>query len=358
MRISLNFISRILGMIVLAYLGLRLGQAFSNPNPNASDIQATQLLALAGAGLGLLTTPRWTIDLISAGLNYIRTISITELTAIIFGALLGLFFAVLLSIPLSQLPGVFGQILPILCAILCAYLGANIFASRKREFGDMLRSFRASPMVLPTKLLQGNSQEHRFLIDTSSIIDGRIVAVSEAGFLDGILLVPTFVLNELQILANSSDELRRERGKRGLEMLNMLQKQSEHLVDVINIEVPSVQEVDDKLIVLARQYECPIITNDHNLGRVASLQGVKVMNMNQLADAVRPPVVPGQDISVRVRDVGREREQGISFLDDGTMIVIEDARHLIGQQVHATVTRVFQTQTGRIVFAQLRTSST
>ena len=178
MRISLNFISRILGMIVLAYLGLRLGQAFSNPNPNASDIQATQLLALAGAGLGLLTTPRWTIDLISAGLNYIRTISITELTAIIFGALLGLFFAVLLSIPLSQLPGVFGQILPILCAILCAYLGANIFASRKREFGDMLRSFRASPMVLPTKLLQGNSQEHRFLIDTSSIIDGRIVAVS------------------------------------------------------------------------------------------------------------------------------------------------------------------------------------
>ena len=213
-------------------------------------------------------------------------------------------------------------------------------------------------MVLPTKLLQGNSQEHRFLIDTSSIIDGRIVAVSEAGFLDGILLVPTFVLNELQILADSSDELRRERGKRGLEMLNMLQKQSEHLVDVINIEVPSVQEVDDKLIVLARQYECPIITNDHNLGRVASLQGVKVMNMNQLADAVRPPVVPGQDISVRVRDVGREREQGISFLDDGTMIVIEDARHLIGQQVHATVTRVFQTQTGRIVFAQLRTSST
>lgn len=354
MRISLNFIARILGMIALSYLGLRVGQAFSSPNPNASDIQATQLLALAGAGLGLLTTPRWTIDLVAAGLQYVRSISITELTSILFGALLGLFFAVLLSVPLSNLPGSFGQLLPILGAILFAYLGANIFSTRKREFGELLRSFRASPLVLPSNLLQGESQPTRFLIDTSAIIDGRVVAVSEADFLDGTLLVPTFVLNELQMLADSSDDLRRERGKRGLEMLNTLQKQSEQHVDVINVEVPSVQEVDDKLIVLAGQYQCPIITNDHNLGRIANLQGVKVLNMNQLADAVRPPVIPGQEITVRVRDVGREREQGISFLDDGTMIVIEDARSLIGQQVHATVTRVFQTQTGRIVFAQLR----
>ena len=132
-----------------------------------------------------------------------------------------------------------------------------------------------------------------------------------------------------------------------------MQKQSRVPVDVVNVDVPSVAQVDDKLIVLARQYNCPIITNDHNLGRVAELQGVKVLNLNQLADAIRPTVIPGQDISVRIRDVGRERDQGISFMDDGTMIVIEDARHLVGKTVDVRVTRVFQTQTGRIVFAQL-----
>jgi uncharacterized protein YacL len=191
------------------------------------------------------------------------------------------------------------------------------------------------------------------VVDTSAIIDGRIAAVVQTGFVDGTLLVPTFVLNELQQLADSADELRRGRGKRGLDILNTMQKEASVPVEVINIEVPSAQQVDDKLIVIARQYQCPIITNDHNLGRVAELQGVKVLNLNQLADAVRPVVVPGQDLTVRVRDVGREREQGISFMNDGTMIVIEEARRLVGQEVDVTVTRVFQTQTGRIVFAQL-----
>jgi uncharacterized protein YacL len=136
-------------------------------------------------------------------------------------------------------------------------------------------------------------------------------------------------------------------------MLQTLQKQATVAVEVVNVEVSGVQQVDEKLVVLARQYRCPIITNDHNLARVAELQGVKILSINQLADVVRPPVMAGQDIMVTIRDVGREREQGISFLEDGTMIVVEDARRLVGREVSATVTRVYQTQTGRIVFAQL-----
>jgi uncharacterized protein YacL len=355
MRISLNFLVRIIGMVVLAYLGLTIGRAFSSAQPNEVDLQATQLLALAGAGLGLLTTPRWTIEPIQEGLRYIRNISITELIAIVFGALLGLFFSVLLSVPLAQLPAPFGQLLPIGAAALLSYLGAIIFSNRKKEIGELLRSTRASPLILPQPEGEAAPQlPRRYLIDTSAIIDGRIAQITQTGFLDGTLLVPNFVLNELQMLADAPDELRRGRGKRGLEILNTMQKEATVPVEVLNVEVPSAQQVDDKLIVLARQYQCPIVTNDHNLGRVAELQGVKVLNMNQLADAVRPPVVTGQDMTIHVRDIGRERDQGISFLEDGTMIVIEEARKLVGQVVDVTVTRVFQTQTGRIVFAQLR----
>jgi uncharacterized protein YacL len=340
-------------MVVLAYLGLTLGRAFSSSQPNDVDQLATQLLALAGAGLGLLTTPRWTIEPLQEWLRYVRSISIAELTAVVFGALLGLVFSVLLSVPLSHLPAPFGQLLPIGVSLALAYIGAYVFSSRKKEIGDLLRAMRSAPPTVLTGGARETAEQRRVLVDTSAIIDGRIAQVAQTGFLDGTLLVPSFVLNELQMLADSADELRRGRGKRGLEILNGMRKQGAITVEVVNVEVPSAQQVDDKLIVLARQYRCPIVTNDHNLGRVAELQGVQVLNLNQLADAIRPPIIPGQDISVRVRDVGREREQGISFLDDGTMVVIEDARKLVGRDVDITVTRVFQTQTGRIVFAQL-----
>jgi uncharacterized protein YacL len=160
------------------------------------------------------------------------------------------------------------------------------------------------------------------------------------------------------MLADSADEQRRAKGRRGLDILNIMQKEAAPPVEVVDIDVSGAQQVDDKLIILARQYRCPVITNDHNLGRVAELQGVKVLSLNQLSDAVRPPVVSGQELRVMIRDTGRERDQGISFLDDGTMIVVEDARKLIGQEVSATVTRVHQTQTGRIVFAHLNNGKT
>jgi uncharacterized protein YacL len=203
------------------------------------------------------------------------------------------------------------------------------------------------------QLLERVQTPNRYILDTSAIIDGRIAQVGKTGFIDGAIIVPNFVLNELQSLADSADDLRRAKGRRGLDILNTMQKDATPPIEVVEVDVAGAQQVDDKLIILARQYRCPVITNDHNLGRVAELQGVKVLSLNQLSDAVRPPVVPGQELRVLIRDSGREREQGISFLHDGTMIVVEDARRLIGQEITAVVTRVHQTQTGRIVFAHL-----
>lgn len=356
MKVSLNFLVRLVGMVVLASLGNGVGRGLSlwgDQQINENEQLATQLLTLAGAGLGLLTTHRWTIEPLQKGLNYIKGISISELTAMVFGALVGLLFALLLAVPLAFLPSPFGDFLPIVAAAALGYLGSVVFSTRKQEIAKLLRSWRNPPMVLPQQLLEGIQQPRRYLLDTSVIIDGRIAGVSQTGFIEGTLLVPHFVLNELQMLADSADEMRRSKGKRGLEILNSIQKEAITPVEVVNVEVSGAQQVDDKLVTLARQYRCPIITNDHNLGRVAGLQGVRVLSLNQLSDAVRPPVVQGQEIVVTIRDVGRERDQGISFLDDGTMIVVEDARRLVGREVSTKVTRVIQTQTGRIVFAHL-----
>lgn len=353
MRMSWNFIVRMVGMSVLAYLGLSIGQGLSGPFPTDDELLATQLLTLAGAGLGLLTTPSWTLRPLERVLAYIKTISISEFLTVILGALLGLLFGVLLTVPLVNLPRPFGQFLPIIVSGVCAYVGILVMTARKRELITLLKSTRQLPMSAPQQILESIQLPNRYLVDTSAIIDGRISGVTQQGFLEGTLLVPRFVLNELQMLADSADEMRRTRGRRGLEILNVMQKQSNVAVEIVEADPLHVRQVDEKLVLLARQYSCPIITNDHNLGKVAELQHVRVLNLNKLADALRPPVVTGQDIRVVVRDVGRERDQGVSFLDDGTMIVIEDARRLIGQEVSATVTRVYQTGTGRIVFAQL-----
>ncbi len=190
-----------------------------------------------------------------------------------------------------------------------------------------------------------------FLVDTSAIIDGRIADISETGFLLGPLLVPRFVLRELQHIADSADPLRRNRGRRGLEILNRLQKESLTPVSVCDVDAKDISDVDGKLVKLARDMGCPVVTNDFNLNRVAELQGVRVLNVNQLANAIKPVVLPGEEMEIRIIQEGKELNQGVGYLDDGTMIVVENGRRFLNADVGIVVTRVLQTVAGRLIFA-------
>lgn len=355
-KVSGNFIARIMGMLALAYLGSRVGRALSSPNPDPSQELATQLLMLAGAGLGLLTAHHLTIEPVQEVLRRIRVVPLSDIFLIVIGSLVGLIMAVMLALPLSYLPAPLSQYLPLIVALLLAYFGAMICILRKREIVDVLLGLRRPPplTVAPLSTEPVEPAVRRYLVDTSAIVDGRIAGVAKTGFIEGVLIVPHFVLNELQGLADSSDDLRRSKGRRGLELLNQMQKEATVPVEIVDVDVSGATQVDDKLIVLARQYQCPIITNDFNLNRVAGLQGVHVLSLNQLSDAVRPTVMSGQLMYVTVHREGRERQQGISYLDDGTLVVIEDARKHIGHSIETVVTRVHQTVTGRIVFAELK----
>lgn len=357
MKLSINFLLRIVGMLVLATLGLRIGVSLSNPVPDEIQVLATQLLMLAGAGLGLLLTPRLTIEPIQELLRSTRSIPLADIFLVMSGSLFGLIFAVLLALPIGYLPQPLSQYAPIFVALLLSYIGARVFASHKRDLSDLLRAWRQPALPPVTVATNANVAEapppRRSLLDTSAIIDGRIAAVAQTGFLEGTLLVPSFVLAELQSLADSSDDLRRSKGRRGLELLNQMQKSSPLPVEIVNVEVSGASKVDDKLVVLAREYQCPIITNDFNLNRVAGLQGVKVLSLNQLSESVRPPVLQDQRLHVLIRNEGNARQQGVGYLEDGTPVIVEEARQLIGQSVEVIVTRLHQTQTGRLVFAQL-----
>ncbi|MGC8787506.1 MAG: PIN/TRAM domain-containing protein, partial [Anaerolineae bacterium] len=224
--------------------------------------------------------------------------------------------------------------------------GIMVMVTREKEiFGALgVRLIKEKPS--PKK-------EEQVLLDTSVIIDGRIADISQTGFIHGTIVIPRFVLNELQHIADSPDVLRRNRGRRGLDMLNKLQKESRVPIQIAEIDVPDVHEVDEKLVRLARDLDCPIITNDYNLNRVAELQGIKVLNINELANAVKTVVLPGESITVHIIQEGKELGQGVGYLDDGTMVVVEEGRRHINETVEVTVTRVLQTVAGRMIFAQL-----
>ena len=197
------------------------------------------------------------------------------------------------------------------------------------------------------------SSDNMMLLDTSVIIDGRIADVSKTGFIRNTMMVPRFVLNELQYIADSPDMLRRNRGRRGLEVLKHLQEDSMVPVQITDLDIDGVKGVDDKLVMLAKQLGCPIITNDFNLNSVAKLQGVVVLNVNELANAVKTVILPGETISVKIIQEGKERDQGVAYLNDGTMIVIENGSHLLNKTVEITVTKVLQTNAGRMIFARM-----
>jgi uncharacterized protein YacL len=353
-----EFIFRLIGMIVLAIAGVYWGRDLATTMGVSPDLYAV-VLGLVGALAGLILTPLVTTRPARYLVTLLSKLSVQTLAAGLVGLVSGLIIAALLSFPLSMLPAPFSQILPFVGVVIFGYLGVVIFVQRQNDISQVfLNRWQAAESepgadspVHVTGAAAGVSRN--ILLDTSVIIDGRISDIARTGFLAGTLLIPRFVLNELQYIADSPDALRRQRGRRGMEVLAQLQKESAVPVRISDIDVEGVREVDDKLVVLARQLRSPILTNDYNLNRVAELQGVAVLNVNELANAVKSVFLPGETITVNIIQEGREVGQGIAYLDDGTMVVVEDGRERINSKTAVTVTKVLQTAAGRMIFARI-----
>ncbi|HET6516392.1 MAG TPA: PIN domain-containing protein [Thermodesulfovibrionales bacterium] len=273
-----------------------------------------------------------------------RSVAVGKIIGGIAGLSVGLIFANLLLFPL-------GMILTDLSFVsfalnsLCGY-GGLLIGLKRGETLTIPGLFR---------ILRGKETEaHLNILDTSVIIDGRIADVCEAGFLDGVFLLPQFILQELQHVADSPDSLKRARGRRGLDILHRIQKMAHITVRITDEDFPKIKEVDAKLVALARVYDAKVITNDFNLNKVAELQGVSVLNINELANALKPVVLPGETLKVFVIKEGKEYNQGVAYLDDGTMVVVENGRKIIGKNAEVTVTSVLQTTAGRMIFSKTR----
>ena len=354
---SSEFILRIIGMIVFFVLGLiggsSLGQYVSSTVgfSGVPEIVYTFVIGLVGALFGLILTPWMTTRPLRWLRNVISRVSPQSLLAALIGLVAGLIIAVLVAFPLSLLPSPFGKVLPFVGALIFGYLGVVIFVMRQHDLFNIFTGRGKAADKGDTNL---NWEEGRsVLMDTSVIIDGRIADIAHTGFLQGSLLIPRFVLAELQYIADSPDNLRRQRGRRGMEVLSRLQKDPVMPVHLSDIDVEGVREVDDKLVILARQLRCPILTNDYNLNRIAELQGVMVLNVNELANAVKSVLLPGELLRIRVIQEGKEAGQGVGYLDDGTMVVIENGREYLSSEIEVVVTKVLQTAAGRMIFARL-----
>jgi uncharacterized protein YacL len=286
------------------------------------------------------------------GLSKIMQLSLRKLAVLLSGSIVGLLLGALLSIPLGRLPEPLGNILPIVVTLLFALIMIRVFHYQEQALIQALSSLPGVPgQPRPSKVTKGASGMPKILVDTSVIIDGRIADIAKAGFVPGKMLVPRFVLAELQNIADSDDAMRRGRGRRGLEMLNQIQATKDIEMEVIEEDVPNVKEVDAKLVALGKRLGANILTTDYNLNRVAQIEGVRVLNINELSNAIRPVVLPGEEMTVKIVQTGKERNQGVGYLPDGTMIVVENGDKLIGTELAVEVTRVFQTVAGKMIFA-------
>lgn len=348
-----TLISRIIGAVVLGIIGVFTSLPIFNfvqqfvDVPTLSQGVVTGLTAVIFAAFGFLITPYITIKPFQALMKLFSKSSAQSLLSGLIGITIGLVIAAIMAYPLSLLPKPVGQILPLAGLLLFGYLGAVLFVTRREDFANLLKSMGSK---MPSRAK--SESERRVLVDTSAIIDGRIADIAKTGFLGATLIVPRFVLNELQFVSDSADSLRRQRGRRGLDVLGDLQESKDVNVVISDIDVEGVREVDDRLVLLGRQMNSPILTNDFNLNRVAELQGVKVLNINDLANAVKVIILPGESLQIEVIQEGKEYNQGVGYLEDGTMVVIENGQRYIDKQIEVTVTKILQTSAGRMIFAK------
>jgi uncharacterized protein YacL len=346
---------RVLGAALGALVGLGIAAAgtglFTGMN-YAGFILAAWTIAWVIVGFAVL--PYLTVVPAQWLVRHVQDLSTAEFVAAVLGLFVGLLLGLLLSLPLAQIEGPLGTWLPLGISL---FLGLGMMGLTVAKRFDLIAAAEGAGFVRRAAA-EGDDTDGTgapmIVVDTSVLIDGRIAEIVESGFIYGTLVVPRFVLEELQHIADSSDTLRRNRGRRGLEILNRMQRDQRTPVEIVDDDAPGVAEVDAKLVELAKRRSRVVLTNDFNLNRVAELQGVRVMNINSLANAVKPAVLPGEELRVKVIQEGKEAGQGVGFLDDGTMIVVEGGARLIDREVDLTVTRVLQTVAGRMIFAQPR----
>jgi uncharacterized protein YacL len=269
------------------------------------------------------------------------------------GLIVGLIIAVLLGSAIEVIP-VIGGILKIAVVLLFGFLGLSVGIKKKEDLLGLLTSLPRFGKDKANKQDPKSNIKALKILDTSVIIDGRIADICKSGFIEGTLIIPSFVLEELRHIADSSDLLKRNRGRRGLDILNKIRKELDVMVQIYELDFEDIAEVDSKLVKLGQVIDGIILTNDYNLNKVAELQGVKVLNINELANAVKPVVLPGEEMVVQVIKDGKESGQGLAYLDDGTMIVVDNGRKYIGQTIAVIVTSVLQTSAGRMIFAKAK----
>lgn len=284
----------------------------------------------------------------------IQNLTVTEFLFGTLGLLVGLVFATLIGIPISRIHFVIGPILFILIDLIGALVGIKIFIKRKEDILNLLTSIKKNG--IRDKKNRHNEKICPKILDTSVIIDGRIFDICQTGFVEGPLVIPGFVLNELRHISDSSDGLKRNRGRRGLDILNKIQKELSIETQIYEEDFPEIAEVDEKLLKLAQVLNGKVVTNDFNLNKVAEFQGVPVLNINELANSIKPVLLPGEEMKVVVMKDGKEASQGIAYLDDGTMIVVEGGRKFINEEIIVVVTSVLQTAAGRMIFAKPKES--
>lgn len=338
-------IARAAGVVLLGIGGWQAGELIGNALGSPGFLFWGLIGTIAGVLLGGVLTPYVTVVPIRGLLRAMQETPASRIVAATIGLVVGLVVAVLVSTPLTRIPGWSGIWIPVALSVVFGCAGVLVMLSRER---DLFHFLSPSSRMLRADVRSGG----QIVVDTSAIIDGRIADIAQTGFINGTLIIPRFVLDELRHIADSSDSLRRNRGRRGLEMLNKLRKEATTPVQVLDVDRWDGMEVDGKLIKVAKSLGAPIATTDFNLNRVAEIQGVRVLNVNELANAMKAVVLPGEELQVHVIQEGREVGQGVGFLDDGTMVVVENGRRYLDKVVDVTVTRVLQTAAGRLVFAQ------
>ncbi|MBE3088468.1 MAG: PIN domain nuclease [Chloroflexi bacterium] len=338
----------IIGLIGGWQLGMFIFEAFSVPL-NAYLVYGLCALLIGVIGfLFSLLIAQWLIKLGNTVRLAYRQLNLVDLILGFAGLVIGLLVAYLTSLAsnIYAIP-IVGPYLPAVLSVILGYIGMTLFLSKREELGTLLFSGGLG------KGERGKARhpDRRYLLDTNVIIDGRVVEVLKSGLLEGAVLIPSFVLTELQYVADSADSIKRARGRRGLEVLNRIQKDSPTKIEIIEAK-GSGEAVDQRLVKLAKAQDATLVTNDFNLAQIARLQGIRLLNLNELANALKPVVLPGEEIEIAVIKEGKEYDQGVGYLDDGTMVVVEEGRALIGQTTVAVVTSILATSAGRMIFVR------